>query len=76
MWIATGYVDADEDVSFDRHADACNCFGHSYKQWYRGLARHAVKPELTIWFPKFFDNSQWRNTISADEDTIYEHKLQ
>ncbi len=56
MWIATGYLDADEDIAYERHADACNCFGHSYKQWYRALARHPVIPEFTIWFPKLFEN--------------------
>jgi hypothetical protein len=75
MWIVDGYLDADDDPSFARHADACNLFGHSYKQWYPGLARHGVNPELTIWFPKLYSNEDWSNEISADGDTIYERRV-
>src|SRR6185436_271440 len=75
MWIADGYLDADEDPSFVRHADACNLFGHSYKQWYRGLARHGVKRELTIWFPKLYPNPDWSTEISGDGNTIYERRI-
>jgi very-short-patch-repair endonuclease len=48
--IEKGYMDSDEDVAFYRHADACNCFGHSYVQYQPALARHAIEKELTIWF--------------------------
>jgi very-short-patch-repair endonuclease len=67
-----GYMDADEDVAFYRHADACNCFGHTYKQWYPSVARHAFEQDIAIWFPKLYDNADWHNVISDDEETIYE----
>lgn len=72
--IERGYMDADEDVAFYRQADACNCFGHSYTGLQRALVRHAVETELTIWFPKLYDNADWHNVISDDEETIYERR--
>ena len=50
--IRRGYIDTKDDVAFRTTAEACNCFGHSYKTWQRGLARHAYCPDLTLWFPK------------------------
>ena len=72
--IERGYMDADEDVAFYRQADACNCFGHSYRGLQRALVRHAVETELTIWFPKLYDNADWHNVISDDEESIYERR--
>lgn len=73
-YIRQGYMDADDDVAFRRQAEACNCFGHNYAQWYRAQARHAFDPTLTIWFPKLYGNKDWHNRISADEETIYERR--
>jgi hypothetical protein len=73
MYVETGYIDADDKVAFRIQAEACNCFGHSYKQWYRGIARHPVDPELSIWFPKLYENDDWQNSISDDGDTFYEY---
>lgn len=72
LYIDKGYMDADEDVIFFRHADACNCFGHAYKQYQRALARHAVEQDCSIWFPKLFDDGNWDNHLSLDEEIIYE----
>ncbi|MDQ3684126.1 MAG: hypothetical protein M3430_00800 [Acidobacteriota bacterium] len=70
--IERGYMDADEDVAFYRQADACNCFGRSYKGLQRSIVRHATETGLSIWFPKLYDNPGWENAISDDEETIYE----
>jgi hypothetical protein len=72
MYVETGYMDADDEVAFRTHADACNFFGHSYKQWFRAMAKHPVDSELTIWFPKLYDNPAWQNSISDDQETICE----
>ena len=72
MYIETGYIDADDDVAFRTHAEACNLFGHSYKQWYRAMAKHPVDPELTIWFPKLYDDPEWQNTLSDGGETLRE----
>jgi hypothetical protein len=73
VFIETGYFEVGEE--FDTHAQVSNLFGHSYKQWYKGLARHAAEPALTIWFPRFFRNDEWDNVLSDDEETIYERKI-
>lgn len=72
MYVKTGYMDADSDVAFHTHAEACNCFGYSYKQWYKAMARHPVESELTIWFPKLYDNPDWDNSFSEGEETLRE----
>src|SRR2546423_529989 len=73
MYKQIGYLDAGAECS--THAEACNHFGHSYRQWYKGLARHPAEPELVIWFPRFYENDEWRTWISADKETIYELKM-
>jgi hypothetical protein len=72
MYMETGYIDADSDVAFRTHAEACNRFGHTYKQFYRGMAKHPVDPELTIWFPKLYDNPDWDNSFDKDEEILRE----
>jgi hypothetical protein len=70
MYKETGYIDADDNVTFYTHADACNCFGHSYQLFLRALVRHPVETEFTIWFPRLYDNVKWDNSISDDEETV------
>ncbi len=67
-----GYIDISDDKAFRTMAEVCNHFGHSYKAWRQGLAPHPYCPELTLWFPKLFENDEWRNWISGDERVIYE----
>lgn len=74
--IEKGYIDADDDVVFYRHSDACNCFGHNYKQFMRALARHPIDSGRTIWFPRFYSNDIWENRFADNEDTVYERKKQ
>lgn len=73
-YIDKEYMDANDDVAFKRHADACNCFGHNYKQYYRGLAKHPYEPELRIWFPKLYENGDWDNDIINEGKTIIERR--
>jgi hypothetical protein len=72
--IQRGYIDADEDIIFYRHSDACNCFGHTYKQYMPALARHPFQDGVTIWFPRFFPNDKWDNTFDDSENTVYEKR--
>ncbi len=72
MHVETVYMDVDDDVAFRTHAEACNRFGHSHKQWLKGMAKHPVEPELNIWFPKLYDNPDWDNSFSDDEEILRE----
>lgn len=71
-WIAQGYMDLDDDVAFSREADAANCFGKYYEGLQLGWIRHPTEPEMGIWFPKLYQNKEWRNRMSGDGKTIWE----
>lgn len=73
MYKVCGYLNA--GAEFATHADACNLFGHSYKQWYKAVARHPAEPDVVIWFPRFYENDEWRTWPSKDDETIYELRL-
>ena len=70
-YINRGYIDINDDVAFQTIKDACNCFGHNYKGYQKAGASHPDS-KIMLWFPKLFPNEEWLNTISNDEETIYE----
>ena len=72
-YINKGSISAEDDVAFLTIADACNCFGHSYKGYQRGGATHPYEDRV-IWFPKLYENKDWENEITFEEDIIYEKK--
>lgn len=72
-YINKGSISAQDDVAFLTIADACNCFGHSYKGYQRGGAKHPYEDRI-IWFPKLYENKDWENEITFEEDIIYEKK--
>lgn len=75
-YVRRGYVRVQDDVAFRRIAEACCCFGHSYKHYQRALARHPYELGVTIWFPKLYEHDLWENSISEDETRIYERRKQ
>ena len=73
-YVARGYLDIHDDVAFRTIADACNCFGHSFKGMQKAFVRHGRLPNLHLWFPKLYKNDDWSNSISPDERVIKEQK--
>lgn len=73
-YLERGTISVDDSVAFRTIADACNCFGHSYKGFQRGFTKHA-KEDRMLWFPKLYANKDWENSISLDESEIYEKKV-
>ena len=71
-FIKLGYIDITDNVAFRTIQDACNCFGHSYKGYQRASASHPHKSDTILWFPKLYENEDWDNSISDDEETIRE----
>lgn len=71
MYIKRGYIDIADGVAFKTIKDACNCFGHNYKNYMRGGATHP-ETDIMLWFPKLFPNGEWNNQISMDEEIITE----
>jgi hypothetical protein len=72
MFIDKGYIAVEDEVAFQRIYEACNCFGHNYKGFMKGGAKHPYRDDVTLWFPKMYSNGAWKNSISADENTIWE----
>lgn len=74
-YIDRGTISVDDGVAFRTIADACNCFGHSYKGFQRGVTKHA-KEDRMLWFPKLYANKDWENSISWDENEIYSKNIE
>ncbi len=71
-YIEKGYVDVDEDVAFRTMADAASCFGRRYTNLQKAFIPHFSQPNTYLWFPKLYENADWLNTISEDEEMITE----
>lgn len=74
-YIEKGYVDVDDDVAFRTQADAAACFGRERKSLQWSYIHHPVEQGKRIWFPKLYENEDWDNRISLDEETITEFCL-
>ena len=74
-YIDLGFIDIKDNIAFHNISDACNCFGHNYKGYQRGGAKHAINKDILIWFPKLYENDDWNNSINSNENIITEkHK--
>lgn len=71
-YIQKGYLDVDEDVAFRTMADAASCFGKEYAGLQRAFIRHPTERDKYLWFPKLYENEDWLNTLSPDEEVITE----
>lgn len=71
-YIEKGYVDVDEDVAFRTMADAASCFGRRYTNLQKSFIPHSSERNTYLWFPKLYENAEWLNTISEDEELITE----
>jgi len=65
-YIEKGYIDLGDKVAFKKIIDALECFGLSYKGCQKSCIKHPMEPGTAIWFPKFYENENWDNQISAD----------
>lgn len=74
IYINRGYIDLDDKVVFKKIVDACNCFGHNYRGYQRGMARHPIEKDKALWFPKLYENEDWQNKIVNDGKTIIEKR--
>jgi len=74
-YVEKGFVDVDDDVAFRTQADAAACFGRERKSLQWSYIHHPVEKGKRIWFPKLYENADWDNRISLDEETITEFCL-
>jgi SET and RING associated domain len=71
-YIKKGKILVEDNVVLKNHIDVCNCFGLSYKGHQRATAKHPKLENTIIWFPKLYDNGNWKNSISLDGNLIFE----
>jgi len=71
-YIKLGYIDIKDNVAFHTIADGCNCFGHNYKGYQKAGAKHTQYPDIGLWFPKLYENDDWKNSESDDQTIITE----
>jgi hypothetical protein len=74
-YINKGKIRLKDNVAFRTCKDACNCFGHNYKNYQRGGAKHPLKDDTLIWFPKLYPHGEWHNEMSHDGCIIYESNV-
>ena len=73
-YIDKGYIDVKDDVAFRTIADGASCFGRDYsKGLQKAYIPHPAEPNKYLWFPKFYENEEWSNQMSDDEETITEY---
>lgn len=71
-YIEKGFIDIADDAAFRTMAEAASCFGRLYKGLQRAYIRHPVEPNKRLWFPKSYENEEWKNHLSNDEETVRE----
>src|SRR5690554_2010344 len=73
-YIEKGYISLTDDCAFKTMVEAVACFGRQYNKngiW-KGGVKHPKEEKTSIWFPKLYKNGLWDNSISIDENTIFE----
>lgn len=69
--IARGFIDSSDNVAFVTHRDALRCFGYKKGHLQKAVWR-IPKTRSWVWFPKFYENNDWDNSLSEDGKTITE----
>ena len=65
-YVKKGYLDIAENPAFRRIVDACNCLGQNYIAVQSNWFKSKVYDGYYLWFPKFYNNDEWDNSISDD----------
>ena len=73
-YIKKGYLDVDENARFKYHKDALSLFGYKGGLYQRGTW-NIPDTNKTVWFPKFYENKDWINTLSDDGKKISMKKI-
>jgi hypothetical protein len=71
-YIKKGYLDASNEVIFLSADDACKCFGAKLNPYKSGGVKNPKDKETLIWLPKLYENDEWLNSITEDDQYIYE----
>lgn len=71
-WIGKGELKLEENPKFRTILDACNCMGQNFKNCQRAFYKSKHYKNHHLWFPKFYKNEEWDNSISEDGKLIRE----
>lgn len=71
-YIDKGFIDITDNVAFRTIKEGCNCFGHNYKGYQKGGAKHPYEPDILLWFPEINVDGVWDNQILNNGNLIIE----
>lgn len=69
-YIKLGHLDLADSPVFRTHRDALHCFGYAGGNYQRATWTIKGDDKKVVWFPKFYKNHNWDNSISDDGQTI------
>ncbi|PIJ43312.1 AbaSI family restriction endonuclease [Tatumella sp. OPLPL6] len=72
--IKDGYIYAQDDVCLRKVVDITALFGFNHKSFYSGGKKHPTEHDTEIWWPMLINHADWDNSISTDEQYIFEKK--
>ncbi|HAT4339743.1 TPA: hypothetical protein I9094_002013 [Clostridium perfringens] len=64
--------DIDSNTRFKYIYEVCNSFGKNYKGFQRGYCNLPFEEAYALWFPKFYENSIWKNELRDNKKFIFE----
>lgn len=69
-WIEKKEISVSDNVAFRVIVDVCKTFGLDYKDYQRAGAKHPYEKDTLLWFPKLFDNKDWKNSLDEEKGII------
>lgn len=72
-WLEKGVISVKDHAKFRTHADVLRLFGKDFKLHQSGTS--ALKNGQQVWFPKLYNNKDWKNSLSSDGKTIRQYRI-
>ena len=74
--VAKGFIDVNDDISFETKAEVMSLFGFKTYNARIGFYRTLQDPNVHLWFPLFYqdDKNDWENTWGQNEQSVFERR--
>ncbi|HEL1974080.1 TPA: hypothetical protein TYI96_002044 [Streptococcus suis] len=72
-WKKLGTISVDDNAKFKTHVDVLKLFGKDLDQHQRGTS--PLNNAIQVWFPKLYDNGDWKNSLSEDGTKIFQSRV-
>lgn len=72
-WAEKGEISISDDAKFRTHVDVLKLFGKNFEVHQR--ATSPLSEKMQVWFPKLYDNGEWKNCILDDGKEIRQSKM-